>query len=164
MKKTFFVSLSSAVRNALIVMAGITMLTIFASPALAGTVHFAVRCQDDFQNGIAPTVDIYGECWNFISEIAPVDYLDFYFNLHGAQPAFYYGQAAESCNGCGGVDSVDFFYMSTHGGIANNNANYAGYAMWDDNTLAWTPSMRLGSSGHQVKALATFACDTFKDS
>jgi hypothetical protein len=164
MKKTFLLSLSSAVRNALIVMAGITMLTIFASPAMAGTVHFGVRCQDDFQYGWAPTVDVYGECWNFISEIAPVEYVDFYFNLHGAQPAFYYGQGAETCNGCGGVDSVDFFYMSTHGGIANNNANYAGYAMWDYNTLAWTPYMRLGSSGQQVKALATFACDTFKDS
>jgi hypothetical protein len=153
-----------AVGNALIVMAGIAMLMTFASPAVAATIHFGVRCQSDFQNGWLPTIDVYGECSNFISEIGPAGAVDFYFNLHGAQVAFYYGQGAETCDSCGGVDSVDFFYMSTHGGIANNDPNYAGYAMWNNNTLAWTPSMRFGSSGKQVKALATFSCDTFKNS
>jgi len=115
---------------------------------------------------------VYSACSDFISVISPVEYVDFYFNLHGAQPAFYSGQAAETCNGCGGADSVDFFFMSTHGGIANNDANLAGYAMWDNNCadtaypgcMAWSSNYRFGSAGHQLKVFATFACDTFKTS
>jgi hypothetical protein len=166
MKKALFSFVSSAARYALLLVAGSAMLTTFASHANAGTVHFGVRCQSDFQNGWAPTVDVYGACSNFISEIQPVEYVDFYFNLHGAQNAFYSGQAAETCNGCGGADSVDFFFMITHGTIANNNANYAGFAMWDDTCgggcVAWVPSMRFGSVGQQMKAFATFSCDTLK--
>ncbi len=167
MKPTFLSSLSSAVRNALIVMAGLTVLMTFASPAMATTIHVGVRCQSDFQNGWAPTIDVYGECDNFISEISPVDPVDFYFNLHGAQPAFYKGQAAETCNSCGGVDSVDFFYMSTHGGYSGDQA---AYAMWDASCpgsagwpgcVAETPSMRFGSAGKQAKVFASFSCDTF---
>jgi hypothetical protein len=169
MKGTFLSFLSGAVRNALIVMAGLTMLMTIATPAVAGTVHFGVRCEDTFQNGWAPNIDVYGECDNFINEIDPVEYVDFYFNLVGAQNAFYYGQGAETCNGCGGIDSVDFFYMSTHGGVSGDQSVYA---MWDASCpgdagwggcIAQTPSMRLGSSGKQVKALATFSCDTFAE-
>jgi hypothetical protein len=170
MKKTF--GSSSAIRIALIVMAGTAGLMTFPTPATAGIVHFGVRCQSDFQGGWAPTIDVYSACSDFINVIKPVEYVDFYFNLHGAQPAFYSGQAAETCNGCGGADSVDFFFMETHGTVANNNPNYAGYAMWDNSCpdtaapgcIAWTPNMRLGSSGQQLKVLATFACDTFKNS
>jgi len=152
--------------------AGTVMFMTLVSSATAGTVHFGVRCQSDFQSGWAPTIDVYGACSDFISVIQPVEYVDFYFNLHGAQPAFYSGQAAETCKGCGGADSVDFFFMSTHGTIASNNANYAGYAMCDNSCadtnppgcIAWTPSMRFGSAGQQLKVLATFSCDTFKTS
>ncbi len=165
MKKTLLSLLSNAVRGALIMVAGSVMLTTFAPRASAGTVHFGVRCQSDFQNGWAPTIDVYNACSDFINEISPVEYVDFYFNLHGAQAALYSGQAAETCNPCGGADSVDFFFMITHGTIANNNADYAGYAMWDDTCsggcIAWVPSMRFGSVGEQLKALATFSCDTF---
>ena len=172
MQRTSSTFSSSAIRKSLIILAVTFALTALASPGVAGTVHFGVRCQSDFQNGWAPTIDVYGACSDFISEIQPVEYVDFYFNLHGAQPAFYYGQAAETCNGCGGTDSVDFFFLITHGTIANNNANYAGYAMWDASCagtnppgcIAWTPSMRFGSSGKQLKVLATFSCDTFKNS
>jgi hypothetical protein len=171
MKGTLLTSLSSAFRNALIVVAGITMLTIFTSPAMATKIHFGVRCQDDFQNGWAPTIDVVTGCTDFISEIQTAHPVDFAFNLHGAQTAFYFGQAPETCNSCGGVDSVDFFFLSTHGTIASNNADYAGYAMWDDacagtnppGCIAWTPQMRLGDSGKQLKVLATFSCDTFKN-
>jgi hypothetical protein len=167
MKAISLSSSNGAVRNALIAMAAITMLTIFASPAMATTIHFGVRCQSDFQNGWAPTIDVYGECDNFISQIGASGPVDFYFNLHGAQNAFYYGQAAETCDSCGGVDSVDFFYMSTHGG---DDSTQAVYAMWDASCpgdqgwpgcIAQTPDMRIGSSGKQAKALATFSCDTF---
>ena len=152
--------------------AGAFTLMTLASNAMAGTVHFGVRCQSDFQDSWAPTIDVYAACDDFISEIQPYEFVDFYFNLHGAELAFYYGQPAETCNPCGGADSVDFFFMTTHGTIANNNADYAGYAMWDDacagtnppGCIAWTPNMRFGSSGQELKVFATFSCDTFKNS
>jgi uncharacterized protein DUF6345 len=151
----------------LLITALFTVMTFLAAPGMAQShapMHIGVRCQADFQNTWAPTVDIYPACNDFISQIQSTDYVDFYFNLHGAAVAFQSGNAAEPCNPCGGVDSVDFFFMITHGTIANNNANYAGYAMWDANSIAWTPSMRLGNSGKNLKVLATFSCDTFKTS
>ena len=160
MKETFSKFLSGALCNALIIMAGVTMIMSFTSPAMAAPIHFGVRCQDDFQNGWAPTVDVVAGCEDFISQIQPFHPVDFAFNLHGAQTDFYFGHPGETCNACGGVDSVDFFYMSTHGGV---NGPFAAYAMWDDNTFAYTNSMRLGDSGKQVKALATFSCDKFKN-
>ena len=173
MKTTFSSSLSGAVRNALMVMAGITILMAFASPALATPIHFGVRCEDTFQSNWQATIDVEAACSDFISEISTIEPVDFYFNLHGAQTDFYYGDAGETCNACGGVDSVDFFYMSVHGGLAtaenlgaivnpapNDNAKYAAYAMWDFDTVAWTAPMRIGSSGKQAKALVTFSCDT----
>jgi hypothetical protein len=172
MKQTFISITRHALRSTLLAAAGAVVLMSIPPTAMAGNVHFGVRCQSDFQSGWLPTIDVYGACSDFINEIQPVEYVDFYFNLHGAQPAFYNGQGAETCNPCGGADSVDFFVMSTHGGIANNNANYAGYAMWDDacsgtnppGCMAWTPNMRFGSAGQQLKVFATFSCDTFKDS
>jgi len=169
MRKIFSQLLGKAVRNALMVVASSAMLATFASHASAQT-HFGVRCQSAFEDGWAPTIDVYSACDDFINEISPVHPVDFYFNLEGAQLAFYNGQAAETCNGCGGADSVDFFFMITHGTIASNNADYAGYAMWDDacsgtnppGCIAWTPDMRFGSAGHQLKVFATFSCDTFK--
>jgi hypothetical protein len=162
---------SRALRNGLFAIAGAVALMAFVSSASAA-VQFGVRCQSSFQDTWAPTIDVDTACSDFISEIQPSDPVDFYFNLHGAELAFYSGQAAETCNSCGGVDSVDFFFMMTHGTIANNNVDFAGYAMWDDSCsgtnppgcIAWTPNMRLGDSGQQLKALATFSCDTFENS
>src|SRR5271166_3206500 len=133
MKGTFLTSLSSAVGSALIVLAGITMLTIFASPAMASTPHFGVRCEDSFQDNWLPTIDVEDGCSNFI-DVIELDYpVDFYFDLEGAQTDFYYGDGGETCLKCGGVDSVDFFFMSTHGDDNVESVNDAEYAMWDDN-------------------------------
>jgi hypothetical protein len=159
MKGRFLSYLSGAARNALIVVAGFTMFTIFASPASA-TIHFGVRCEGSFQDNWAPTIDVYDGCDNYISVIQTAYPVDFYFNLQGAQPAFEYGNADETCNGCGGVDSVDFFFMSTHGDSNIAQVNNAVYAMWDYQTWASAYQMRLGDSGKQVKAFATFSCDT----
>jgi len=131
----------------LIVVAGFTMFTIFASPASA-TVHFGVRCEGSFQDNWAPTIDVYDGCDNFISVIGPNYPVDFYFNLQRAQPAFEYGNADETCNGCGGVDSVDFFFMSTHGDSNIAAVNNAVYAMWDYQT--WASAYRLARDETQI--------------
>lgn len=158
-------SARSLVMNAALVAFAITFLfALSGSTVHAQSMHVGVRCQDSFQDSWAPDIDIYPACSDFISQIASTDKVDFYFNLENAAPAFQSGNANETCNACGGTDSVDFFFMITHGTIANNNANYAGYAMWNDNSVAWTPNMRFGDSGKDLKVFATFSCDTFKTS
>ncbi len=125
--------------------------------------HVGVRCQNDFQDNWAATIDTYSVCGdNFIPTIQRTDYVDFYFNLHGASVAFQYGNGAETCNGCGGVDSVDFFFLNTHGGNWSNTD--AVYAMWDSWSVASSANMRLGDSGQQLKVFAGYACDTFQTS
>jgi Family of unknown function (DUF6345) len=155
-------------RNALLFAVVIAFLSIAARPANAQAyhwpMHIGVRCQSDFQNIWAPTVNPYPACGNFINQISKTDYLDFYYNLHGGAAGFTNGNGAEICNGCGGVDSVDFFLVYTHGTIANNDANYAGYAMWDDGSIAWTPQMRFGAAGKDVQVFSSYSCDTMKTS
>lgn len=125
--------------------------------------HVGIRCQDDFEGNWANTIDTYSMCGgNFLPTIQRTDWVDFYFNLHGASVAFKNGDPAETCNGCGGADSVDFFFMNTHGGNWSNTD--AVYAMWDWWSVASTANMRLGEAGQQLKILATYACDTFQTS
>jgi len=133
---------------------------VLAAPAVASyhtPLHIGVRCQNDFQYGWAPHVDLYSMCNQFIVQIHYTDFIDFYYNLQGGAPAFQYGNGQETCSGCGGVDSVDFFFLATHG-----FTDASGYVMWDYNSGAYLSSMRLGSSGKQVKVFATYACDTFR--
>lgn len=130
-------------------------------PARAGQWHlplqYGVRCQNDFQDQWAPTIDMYSMCGNFINQISATDPVDFYFNLHGAAPTFTSGDSTETCLACGGVDSVDFYFMGTHGG---NFGSTAAFGMWDDNSIAYSVNQRLGAAGEQVKVFATYSCDT----
>lgn len=168
----FSISFSGIPRRALMGMAGITLLALCVSPAMAGTIHYGSRCQGTFQNGWAPDINVDPICSNFDSQIVTTggNIVDFYFNLHGGENSLNYGNPSETCDSCGGADSVDFFIMSTHGTIASNNADWAGYAMWDQSCpgggspgcFAWTTNMRFGSQGKELKALATFSCDTLK--
>ncbi|HXP70775.1 MAG TPA: DUF6345 domain-containing protein [Candidatus Dormibacteraeota bacterium] len=123
--------------------------------------HVGVRCQNDFQNNWADTIDTYGMCTDFIDTIRGSEWVDFYFNLHGASVAFANGNAAETCNPCGGADSVDFFLMNSHGGVSENDS---AYAMWDFQSLAWSSAMRFGATGQQLKVFATYVCDTMQTS
>lgn len=118
---------------------------------------FGVRCQQDYQNNWDPTISAYGMCSKFINGIngSNLDHVGFYYNLHGAQNDIQ--TTWDTCYNCGGVDSVDFFMLYTHGGIDSSQARFA---MWDSYTRAWTGSMRIGDNGRQAKVLATYACDT----
>jgi hypothetical protein len=158
---------SLAIRAGFVAAAVVVLFTFFASTADAQyhpPMQIGVRCEDTFQGGYPPDIDVYPACSDFINQIGKTDNVDFYFNLVNAAPAFESGNANETCLACGGVDSVDFFFMITHGTIANNNANYAGYAMWNSGSIAWTPQMRFGDAGKNAKIFATFSCDTFKTS
>jgi Family of unknown function (DUF6345) len=158
MKTTLFASLSGAIRNALIVMTGF-MLAICASPATAAN-QYGVRCEDVFQNNWVIGMEVTPACSAFIKQVGSAN-VDFYFNLHGAAPAFEFGNSKESSKSWGGVDSVDFFLLATEGGYTSTAAEYA---MWDENSMASTSNMRLGDSGRQVKVFASFTCFTFMNS
>jgi hypothetical protein len=143
------------------------LLVVVVAPSVAqfshAPMHVGVRCQDDFQGGWAATIDTYSMCGGyFIPTIRNTDWVDFYFNLHGAKVAFQTGDPNETCNGCGGADSVDFFLMNTHGG--NWSSTDAVYGMWDWWSVASSANMRLGEAGQQLKIFATYACDTFQTS
>lgn len=136
--------------------------------AEAGTghapLHVGVRCQADYQDDWQPNLDAYRACTGFINEIAITDYVDFYYNLHGGTAGFTNGNSAEACNGCGGVDSVDFFLTVTHGGIAANDATYAELAMWDYYTNSFSQEWRFGDSGKNVQVFSAFSSDIMKTS
>jgi hypothetical protein len=122
--------------------------------------HFGVRCQDDFQNGWNATIDTYGQCDNFISDMINAgETEDFYFNLHGAAVGFTSGNPNETCLSCGGADSTQIFYLNTHGGVFGSNS--AGYSMWDSGSNAYVQNMVLGS---KLDAFLTYACDTLQTS
>ena len=94
--------------------------------------------------------------------IKRTDLVDFYFNLHGANVAFTDNNGAETCNPCGGADSVDFFLVNSHGGVAS--ATQWALAMWDFQSLAWSDVMRFGDDNVQLKVFAMYACDTMRTS
>jgi len=150
-----------------VVVAGLAVTTVFVTPSQAHDfphtpLHVGVRCQADFQNNWDPNLaNSYAMCSNFIDTIRSTEWVDFYFNLHGASVDFVSGNAAETCNPCGGANSVDFFLIYTHGGVDPTQSRYA---MWDFKTRAWSGTMRFGAVGQQLKVFATYTCDTLQTS
>jgi len=119
------------------------------------------RCQQEFQNGWQPeAVDMWRRCGNFNGQIGPTDNVEFYYNLHGAQPVL--EKTNDGCGwGCGSSDSVDIFYLSTHSGV---NSTTAFWAMWDQNSFALSSNMRLGDTSRQLMVLASFSCSALQTS
>ncbi|MET0225700.1 MAG: DUF6345 domain-containing protein [Dokdonella sp.] len=134
------------------------------APAHAATSQHSIqvgsRCQQDFQNNWQADAglgnnDMWARCSGFQSAAATTEVNAFYYNLHGARWAL---EDPDTCGwGCGNADSVDLFYMSTHGGITSTSAIWA---MWDQGSFAYTQNMRLGATSRQNMVLASFACDT----
>ena len=84
---------SNLIRKLVAVVFGALGLTAISFPSHANDIphspmHIGVRCQDDFQNNYDATIDAYSMCGNFINTIRRTDWIDFYFNLHGANVAF----------------------------------------------------------------------------
>jgi hypothetical protein len=156
------------IRSTSLIVAFVAMLAIVGGiPAEAhlqhNPLHIGIRCQDDFQSNWNPTIDTYTMCGNnFMNTIKATDWIDFYFNLHGASVALANGNPAEPCNPCGGADSVDFLLINTHGGVYS--ATDAAFGMWDYFSVALSSNMRFGSVGQQLKVFAAYACDILQTS
>lgn len=124
------------------------------------TIQVGVRCQQDYQNGWQVDVgnnDVWSRCSNFYNNVRQTEIGAFYYNLHGAKPAL---ERPDTCGwACGYADSVDFFYMNTHGGGSDSTTS-SRWAMWDQYSTAYSANMRLGASGRENMVLATFSCQT----
>ena len=136
-------------------------------PEIVGATHQAVsnhnvqvgvRCEQAFSyDWQPPIVPSNGRCTNFLNTMSENEEVGFYYNLRGANWAL---EEPDTCGWpCGNADSVDFFFMSTHG-YTQPNWTFSEWAMWDIGKWALTSNMRLGNSGRQNMVLATFACDT----
>lgn len=122
------------------------------------SVQVGVRCQQEYQNNWQVDVgnnDVWNQCGWFANKIGTHERLGYYYNLHGASPAFH---EPDTCGWpCGYVDAVDLFYMVTHGGADQYQAFWS---MWDQLRWATTAFMRLGDSGRRNMIFATYSCDT----
>jgi hypothetical protein len=119
-----------------------------ADQAIAGAMPFGTMCQADFQNGWQTTLgNTWNRCAGFNNKFNQIATQNFYYNLGGAKP--YWETPLDAYV----VDSVSFFYTSTHGGAWSDGAVYA---MWDQGSLANTKNMRLDT----MSIFSGYACKT----
>jgi hypothetical protein len=119
--------------------------------------EFGTRCQKDFQNGWQKTLPyMYARCSGFNNELDDTDTKLFYFNLKGTGTGFTSNDGSASA---GGVDAVDLFYVSTHGG-AKNSTTTASLAMWTQNLRALSSAWRFGDNADGARIFSQYACET----
>lgn len=118
---------------------------------------FGVGASSSFQNGWSPPLGnldyAWNNAWSFWDHGNQAMNGRWAYNLSGAQ-----GWWEQPSGFSDNVNSVEFFFASTHGGAWTNPARGV-YAMWDQNSLASTTNMRLTNT----EGFFTFACDTHKD-
>ncbi len=127
-----------------------TIQAALPGQAIPNAMPFGTMCQADFQNNWQTTLGwTWNRCGGFNSVFSQIATQVFYYNLVGLKPYI------ETTWDAWGADSVEFLYMSTHGGAFNGTA---AYAMWDQNQLAYTTSMRFDV----LSMLSTYACKTLQ--
>jgi hypothetical protein len=123
-----------------------------------GPLTFGVRCEDDYQNNWQVDWNNNGMCNNFNygipNDSGDLDQIAFYYNNHDDQP--YIQKTSDTCFGCGGADTVDFFMVQCHG---NNTTTDGLMFLWNQNVTAKTSQMRLGDNG-SASVFAAFSCST----
>ena len=121
----------------------------------AGT--FGTRGQKEFQNGWQATLSYaWDRCDGFNSELDDSDTEKFYFNLQGTGSGFTLNDGIVDS---GGVDSVDLFYVTTHGG-AKSSTTDARLALWGEQMLTFSSNWRFGDNSRKVKIFSQYACET----
>jgi len=113
---------------------------------------FGTGCQQTFENNWqAGLSHVWAECSRWNSRFSAVADFKWYYNLNGGK-----GWWQQPSGYGNNLDTVNFFYGNTHGGAFNGTA---AYAMWNQNSLAYTSSMRLRNN---LDVLSTSACQTLK--
>jgi len=123
-----------------------------STQGVTGAAPFGTGCQQTFQNNWqAGLGHVWSLCSKWNSRFNAVADWKWYYNLDGGKGWW------EQPSGYGNnLDTVNFFFGSTHGGAFNGTA---AYAMWNVNSSAKTTSMRLGNN---LDVLSTYSCQTLK--
>lgn len=119
--------------------------------------EFGTRCQKSFQNGWQNTLPyMYDRCGGFNDELNNTDTNLFYFDLTGTGSGFTFNDGSSNA---GGVDAVDLFYVSTHGG-AKSSQTSARLAMWQQNLRTFSSNWRFGDNADGARIFSQYACET----
>lgn len=126
------------------------------APAAARAGEFGTRCQATFDNGWQASLPyVYGRCAGFNDRMDDNNVGLFYYTIVG-NSGFTYNDGSAYY---GGVDSVDLFYVSTHGGV---NATDAILARRAQNTFALSSQWRFGDNSNQAAIFSQYACKTLQ--
>ncbi|MGE0825410.1 MAG: DUF6345 domain-containing protein [Candidatus Binatia bacterium] len=143
-------------RVALLRAAIVTAICLLAS-AHAEAGEFGTRCQRSFQFGWQNTLPyMYDRCSGFNNELDDTDTKLFYYNLTGTGSGF---TSNDGSVNAGGVDAVDLFYVSTHGGAQGDPIN-ATLTLWGIGQNARSGDWRFGDNADGVRIFSQYACET----
>lgn len=120
--------------------------------ALAG--KFGTRCQQTFKDGWVPNLShVYDHCAYFNNELDDTDSKAFYYYLNNGQGF----KTSDHVESAGGVDTVDLFYVNTHG---KAESSYSWLALYVG--IATSNTWRFGDNGRKLKIFSQYACETMK--
>jgi hypothetical protein len=124
--------------------------------AAADAGEFGTRCQRAYQSGWLETMDYqYNRCEGFNSRLDDNNTKLFYLNLR-------FGSGFTTNDGLsssGGVDTVDIFYVATHGSVSDTDATLA---LKPVDTFTSSLTWRFGNNSNQVAIFSQYACFTLK--
>jgi len=127
---------------------------LFFITADAMAARFGTGCQRDYENNWQTTLPYaWNRCGGFNNELDDTDTKVFYYNLHGAK--WWWETGGDQLT----LDNVHLFYGSSHGGAWSTSSVWA---MWDQDQLAYSSSMRLGDEAYGLSIFSTYACETLK--
>lgn len=133
-------------------------LWLCAAATSAQAAQFGTRCQERFEDSWQSTVSwSYEICSGLNNKLDNTDTKDFYYSLAGSTCGF------STCDGtasAGGVDTVDLFYVVTHGGTDASNALLA---MWAENEIAQSSDWRYGDENDEVAIFSQYACEVMEN-
>ncbi|MCG5051426.1 MAG: hypothetical protein KA712_00550 [Myxococcales bacterium] len=123
---------------------------------------YGTRCQENYEGTwIATLAGTWSTCSKFNKAMDNLAPRSFYFNLQNAETRF--EDTLDHCGGsCGGIDTVDMLFVSTHGGAWSNPARGT-QVMWNRSTRAFSTNMRLGDEDRGLSLYASHSCDILKN-
>ena len=128
--------------------------TTFASTPASAVARFGTACQKSYEGSWLETLSYsYDRCGRFNNELDDTDTKIFYYSLVDAK--WWWEGAGDQLT----LDNVHLFYGSTHGGTSSS---WSRWAMWNDQTRAYSSNMRLGNEAVGTHIFSTYACETLK--
>ena len=136
--------------------AALIALGFGVTAAVADAGEFGTRCQRTFQNGWRITLDYeYDRCEGFNNRMDDNNSKRFYFNLNNGAGF----NVSDGSTVAGGVDTVDIFYVGTHGGVSDTDARLA---LKPVQMRTFSSSWRFGDNSNQIAIFSQYVCNTLK--